>query len=98
MADLSGRLGVSTSSVSTLELNDERGTAKPATVDRALVALDLARWDVVMPAAELQAIFEEAEETAREVAWQMALEAQTLTDAALSRIVRRLVVEALASR
>ncbi len=97
MAELADRLGVSVSSVSSLELNDERGTAKMGTINRALVALDLARWDVVVPAAELEAMFVEAEETAREVAWQMALEAQRIPDETVSRITRQLVAESVAA-
>jgi hypothetical protein len=95
MVELADRLGVALSSVSNLELNDERGVAETGTVDRALVALDLARWDVVVPAIELEAIFAEAEETVAEVAWQMALEGQRITDEAASRIVRRLVIDTL---
>ena len=96
MADLARRLGMSISSVSTLELNDERGAAKASTVERALVALDLARWEAVLPVAELEAIVARANETAQEVAWQMALESQTLSSEAVSRIVRRLVAKELA--
>ena len=98
MADLADRLGTSVPSVSTLELNDERGAAKAATVERALAALDLDRWDVVLPAAELAAIEHRAQEIADEVAWTMALEAQTLTDEAKTTMVRRLIAEAVAAR
>ncbi|MCL4413638.1 MAG: hypothetical protein M1522_02625 [Actinobacteria bacterium] len=97
MAELADRLGVSVSSVSSLEMDDERGAAKTGTINRALVALDLARWDVVVPAAELEAMFTEAEETASEVAWQMALEAQPISDETVSRITRQLVAEAVAA-
>jgi hypothetical protein len=98
MADLAARLNVSVPSVSTLELNDERGTAKAATIDRALAALDLARWDVVLPAAELEEILRQAHAIADEVAWTMALEAQNLTGEAKSALVRRLAAEIIAKR
>lgn len=98
MAELAVRLGTSVPSVSTLELNDERGAAKAATVERALAALELDRWDVVLPAAELAAITQRTQEVVDEVAWTMALEAQTLTDGAKEAMVRRLIAEALAAR
>ena len=47
------------------------------------------------PVVELEAILAEAEETVAEVAWSMALEGQRITDEAASRIVRRLVIDAL---
>lgn len=98
MSDLAGRLGVAVPSVSSLELNDERGTAKSATVDRALVALDLVRWDVVLPADEFKSILAGAQKIADEVAWTMALEAQTLSDEAISGMVQKLVMQAIARR
>lgn len=93
MADLAERLGVSVASVSTLELNDERGTAKTATIERAMVALDMARWDEVLPASELEAIFAKAEDIAGAVAWDMALEGQAIGDETVVKIVRTLVGE-----
>lgn len=98
MAELANRLGTSVPSVSTLELNDERGAAKATTIDRALAALELDRWDVVLPAAELAAITRQAQAVADEVAWTMALEAQTLTDEAKAGMLRRLISEAVAAR
>lgn len=98
MSEMAERLGVSVPSVSTLERNDEQGRAKTETVDRALAALRLVRWDVVLPAEEFDAILLRAEEIAAEVSWTMALEAQTLTDDAVSKIVQRLVAKAVASR
>ena len=98
MADLAARLGTSVPSVSTLELNDERGAAKAATVERALAALELDRWDVVLPAAELAAITQRTREVVDEVAWTMALEAQTLTEDAKAAMVRRLIAEGIATR
>ena len=98
MAELAERLGTSVPSVSTLELNDERGAAKAATVDRALAALEVDRWDVILPANELVAITQRAHDIADEVAWTMALEAQTLSDQAMAAMVRRLIAEAVATR
>ena len=98
MAELASRLGTSVPSVSTLELNDERGAAKAATVDRALAALGLDRWDTILPATELAAITQQAREVADEVAWTMALESQTLSDEAKANMVRRLIAEAVAAR
>jgi transcriptional regulator with XRE-family HTH domain len=96
MSEMAERLGVSVPSVSTLERNDEQGRAKTATVDRALAALRLVRWDVVLPAEEFDAILLRAEEIAAEVSWTMSLEAQTLTDDAVSKIVQRLVARSVA--
>lgn len=76
----------------------ERGAAKAETVERALAALELDRWDVVLPAAELAAIEHRASEVVDEVAWTMALEAQTLTEDAKATMVRRLIAGVLASR
>lgn len=98
MAELADRLGTSVPSVSTLELNDERGAAKATTVDRALAALGLDRWDVILPATELAAITQRAREVTDEVAWTMALEAQTLTDEAKAAMVRRIVSDAVLAR
>jgi hypothetical protein len=42
-------------------------------------------------------MFIEAEETASEVAWQMALEAQQISSETVSRITRQLVAEAVAA-
>jgi len=99
MSTLAKRLGVTVPSMSTLELNDERGVAKTQTVDRALAALGLARWDVVLPAEELAKIIESAKATASKVKWTMALEAQNLSseslDAMVSRSVARKVAELL---
>jgi hypothetical protein len=99
MSTLAKRLGVTVPSMSTLELNDERGVAKTQTVDRALAALGLARWDVILPAEELAKIIESAKETAAKVKWTMALEAQNLSseslDAMVSRSVARKVAELL---
>jgi hypothetical protein len=96
MVELAKRLQVNVSSVSTLELNDERGVAKTETVDRALDALGLARWDVVLPAERLAAIQQRAERIAAKVVWTMALEAQNLTDEAKQNITRRLVASQIA--
>ena len=99
MSTLAKRLGVTVPSMSTLELNDERGVAKTQTVDRALAALGLARWDVILPAEELAKIIKSAKETASKVKWTMALEAQNLSseslDAMVSRSVARKVAELL---
>jgi len=54
-------------SVSTLELNDERGVAKTRTVEWALAALGLARWDIVLPADRLEALTTQAEAIVAEV-------------------------------
>ncbi len=98
MADLAARLGVSVPSVSSLELNDVQGRAKAATVERALEALGLARWDVVLPAAEMSAMVDRAEAIARRSAWTMGLEAQNVSDDAVSRLVQSLVAKQIASR
>jgi len=98
MKDLATRLGVTLASVSTLELNDERGVAKTETVDRALKALGLARWDVVLPADELEKIVASAKETAESVRWTMALEAQNVTVASLDAVVNRSIARKVAER
>lgn len=98
MAELADRLGTSVPSVSTVELNDERGAAKAATVERAMAALGLDRWDIVLPAAELADIVRRAQEVVDEVAWTMALEAQTLTNDAKAAMVRRVIIESVAAR
>lgn len=98
MADLAARLGVSVPSVSTLERNDERGAAKVETVEKALTALRLARWDVILPQEELAAIAAEAREIAEETAWDMALEAQDVTTADVEGLVTDLIAQRLAAR
>lgn len=98
MSTLATRLGVSLASVSTLELNDERGVAKTETVERALAALGLARWDVVLPADELAKIIESAKETAANVKWTMALEAQNVPAESLDAVVARSIARKVAER
>ncbi len=88
-----GRGWVAVASVSTLELNDERGTAKAATVERAMVALDMERWDTVLPAPELAALLAKAEDMVGTVAWQMALEGQPIGDETVAKLVRAFVGE-----
>jgi transcriptional regulator with XRE-family HTH domain len=96
MSTLAERLGVAVSSLSTLELNDERGAAKTETLDRALAALGLARWDVVLPAEELAKIIESAKETAASVRWTMALEAQNVSSDSLDAMVTRSIARKVA--
>jgi len=98
MSDLANRLGVSVSTVSTLELHDERGTAKAATTERALQAMNLARWDIVLPARELERIIADCQEITDQVAWQMAVENQTISPEDERQILERLVRTELASR
>lgn len=97
MAELAARLGVSVPSVSTLELNDERGAAKVETVEKALDALGLTRWDTVLPKEEMATIEQEAREIAEEVSWTMTLEAQSITDEDVEAIVTRLVARKVAA-
>lgn len=86
MSDLAERLGVSLSSVSTLELNDEKGVAKTETVERALAALGLARFDIILPAPDLDAIVEKAERIAEDVG-------KTLTEGAVDEFTANLVLQ-----
>ena len=97
MAELAARLGVSVPSVSTLERNDERGAAKSATVDRALDALGLVAWHVVLPKTDLASIEAEAQSIAEEVRWTMDLESQTLRPEDTEAIVTRLVARRIAA-
>lgn len=97
MSDLAAALGVSIPSVSTLELNDERGVAKSETVERALHALGLERWDAVLPSEQVRAIDAEAGAIAARVAWTMSLEAQDLPQHEVDAIVRRLVAARVAN-
>lgn len=96
MKDLATRLGVTLASVSTLELNDERGVAKTETVEKALEALGLARWDVVLPADELAKIIASAREMAASVTWTMALEAQNVPSESLDAVVKRSIARKVA--
>lgn len=98
MTQLAARLGVTVPSVSTLELNDERGVAKIETVEKALDALGLARWEAIVPKQELAVIEAEARAIAEEVSWTMALEAQDLTVADVETIVARLVARKISMR
>ncbi len=98
MAELADRLGITVSSVSTLELNDERGTAKTSTVEKAMLALDLARLDIVVPAGVLERAIKRSEDLANYVNLQMSLEGQELGEAALARIAHTLVVTTLGQR
>ncbi len=100
MGTLATRLGVSLASVSTLELNDERGVAKTETVFFSFggAISGLARWDVILPADELAKIVESAKETAANVKWTMALEAQNVPSESLdisvvARSIARKVAE-----
>lgn len=70
--------GVSVPSVSTLELNDQRGVAKTRTVERALAALGLAPWHILLRAERLETLTAQAEAIVAEVDWTMSLEAQHL--------------------
>jgi transcriptional regulator with XRE-family HTH domain len=97
MKELARRLGVTVPSVSSLELNDESGSAKPQTVDRALEALGLARWDVVMPAEVLNGIVRDARASVGRVRWTMALEAQNISDSAVDELVSRSVARRVAA-
>jgi transcriptional regulator with XRE-family HTH domain len=98
MKELARRLGVTVPSVSSLELNDERGSAKPQTVDRALEALGLARWDVILPAEVLNGIVRAARASVGRVRWTMALEAQNISDNAVEELVSRSVARRVAAR
>jgi hypothetical protein len=98
MGVLAERLGQTSASVSTLELNDERGVAKTKTVDRALNALGLARWDIILPAEQLMAIESRSRSIVDEVAWSMALEAQEITRAYRDSLYVKTVTELVASR
>jgi transcriptional regulator with XRE-family HTH domain len=49
MAESAKRLHVTIRSVLTLELNDARGSAKVETVERALAAMGLAQFVVIVP-------------------------------------------------
>jgi transcriptional regulator with XRE-family HTH domain len=98
MSELATRLGVAASSVSSLELNDERGAAKTETVDRALDALGLARLDVVLPKEELEQIEAEARRAATRAAWTMALEAQNISHRDFDALVITLILRGLAER
>ncbi|MCW2134369.1 helix-turn-helix domain-containing protein [Arthrobacter sp. VKM Ac-2550] len=86
---LAEKLGIGTASVSTLELNEDRGVAKTATVDRALSAMGKTRITFVidtLPEQEMLAIREQAAQEVRKIAWTMALEAQPLTEDAKARL------------
>jgi len=97
MKELARRLGVTVPSVSSLELNDEIGSAKPQTVDRALEALGLARWDVVLSAEVLSGIVRDARASVGRVRWTMALEAQNISDDAVDELVSRSVARRVAA-
>lgn len=97
MKELARRLGVTVPSVSSLELNDENGSAKPQTVDRALEALGLARWDVILPAEVLSGIVRDARASIGRVRWTMALEAQNISDDAVDELVSRSVARRVAA-
>nr|WP_164520480.1 helix-turn-helix domain-containing protein [Specibacter cremeus] len=89
---LARRLGVGTTSVSTLEINEERGTAKINSVDKALEAMGKMRVTFVIdkiPDHDLAAIRSRAHEDAAKIAWTMALESQALTDEARARLEDR---------
>lgn len=98
MGTLAARLGLTVASVSTLELNDERGAAKTKTVDRALAALGLARWDVILRVDELRAIEERSRNIVDEVAWTMALEAQNISGEERDSLYVKTVAELIAAR
>lgn len=80
MRDLALKLGVGDQAVSTLELNDEKGTFTVATRERALAALGKQSVTVVVDAPSDEKLAE-AEERARtlvaEVAWTMGLDPST---------------------
>jgi hypothetical protein len=98
MGTLAARLGQTVASVSTLELNDQRGVAKTETVDRALAALGLARWDIILPVDELRAIEDRSRIIVDEVAWTMALEAQNISNEYRDSLYAKTVTEFVAAR
>lgn len=99
MRDLAAKLGVGVQAVSTLELNDEKGSIKVATRERALAALGKRSVTVVVDAPSGEQLAQ-AEARARalvgEVAWTMGLEAQNLTSEAIEQLVQEALADELA--
>ena len=93
MAELAKRLHVTIPSVSALELNDARGSAKVETDERALAAKGLAQFVVTLPIEKLREIEAEAREIASDVEWTMALEAQNLPARTTETMVHQLMVK-----
>jgi transcriptional regulator with XRE-family HTH domain len=96
MAELAKRLHVTIPSVSTLELNDARGSAKVETLERAHAAMGLAQLVVTSPIEKLREIEAEAREIASDVEWTMALEAQNLPARTTETMVHQLMVKHIA--
>ncbi len=94
MKDLADRLGVGVQAVSTLELNDDRGTIKMDTRRRALLALGKREIPVVIDAvsdADAESIEASARKLVERTAWSMALSGRRLNDEAVERLVKRVV-------
>ena len=96
MAELAKRLHVTIPSVSTLELNDARGSAKIETVERALAAMGLAQFVVILPIEKLREIEAEARAIASDVEWTMAREAQNLPARTTETMVHQLMAKQIA--
>ena len=99
MKEFASRLGVGVQAVSTLELNDEKGTIKVQTRERALAALGKRAVTVVVDAVtdeQLAAAELRARALVEQVAWTMGLEAQNLTTESIEELVREALADELA--
>lgn len=95
---LAQKLGIGVTSISTLEINEERGVAKIHSVDRALSAMGKKRVTFVVDALtgeEEAGIHEQAAREVQKIAWTMALESQTLTEDAKVRLEERVYARRL---
>jgi transcriptional regulator with XRE-family HTH domain len=99
MGELATRLGIGVQAVSTLELNDQKGTIKVETRERALAALGKRSVTVVVDAVtdeQLAAAEIRARALVERVAWTMGLEGQNLTGGAIEELVHEAIAEELA--
>lgn len=96
MADLGQRMGISPTSVSSLERNEAAGTAKTGTVDRALKAMGLESMVFVLPSDAAAKAREAARKVAHRVEHTMSLEGQALPDEAVERIYERALHQEMA--
>lgn len=96
MAELGERMGISPTSVSSLERNEASGTAKMETIRRALQAMGMEPVVIAVDSSKAVRAEEAALRISRRVARTMSLEGQTISDEAVQELYDRVLRRELA--
>ena len=96
MEQLGARMGISPTSVSSLERNEAAGTAKTGTIQRALEAMGMASVSVVVTRESMTQIERTALRISRSVESTMALEGQGVSPSVAAELYDRALRNELA--